>query len=215
MPRLPRWTGGQPPSGVNSRCTGRGLDKPSLRCKTVIVRPAMTTRRVALGAALLALAATSACGDGGGSKQRRAQTSGAVARCAPPGEREIAAAVLDFVRSAKPTPQRFLIAAGTDSALPEGGLSALQSKGPTYLYPRDSAQQAKVRAKLESIGSYNTLMVTFRNQQRLGDSRAVVRLGGHYVGGATHGRSAAPRSIFFECRAAGWSVVSNEQEQSS
>src|SRR4051812_42164233 len=124
MPRPPRWTGGQPHSGVNSRCTGRGLDKPSLRCKTVIVRPAMTIRRVALGAAILALAATTACGESGGGQQRRAQPSSAAARCAPPGEREVAAAVLDFIRSAKPTPQRFLIAAGTDSALPEGGLSA-------------------------------------------------------------------------------------------
>jgi hypothetical protein len=127
----------------------------------------------------------------------------------------VTAAVLDFIRSAKPTPQRFLIAAGTDSALPEGGLAALQSKGPTYLYPRDGDQQAKVRAKLESIGSYHTLLVTFRNQQRLSDTRAVVRLGGHYVGGDAHGRSAAPRSIFLQCEAAGWRVVSNEQEQSS
>jgi hypothetical protein len=180
-----------------------------------VVHPGRKLRRVALGATVLALATASACGDGGGQSTSRSQAARAPARCAAPGEREVAAAVLDFVRNARPTPQRFLIAAGTDSSLPEGGLTALQSKGPTYLYPRDAAQQEKVRAKLESIGSYNTLLVTFRNQQRLSDTRAVVRLGGHYVGGAAHGRMAAPRSIFFQCEATGWTVVSNEQERSS
>jgi hypothetical protein len=181
----------------------------------IAVQPGMKFRSAALGIAALVLSAAAACGDGGGQQANRAQAARAPARCAAPGEREVAAAVLDFIRNAKPTPQRFLIAAGTDSALPEGGLAALQSKGPTYLYPRDADQQAKVRAKLESIGAYHTLLVTFRNQQRLSDTRAVVRLGGHYVGGNAHGRSAAPRSIFLRCEATGWSVVSNEQEQSS
>src|SRR5688572_6214514 len=72
--------------------------------------------------------------------------------CKPPAEATIGLAVTKYVREVSPTPHRFLVAAGTDSALGDGGLRALQDKGPTYLYPADSAQQAQVRKRLSDVG---------------------------------------------------------------
>ena len=191
------------------------LDKKPVSCNNGGVARGVKFRCATATAVLFVLVAATACSDGGGERTSKAPATTASPRCAPPNEREVAAAVLDFVRSAKPTPQRFLIAAGTDSALPDAGLSALQSKGPTYLYPRDAAQQAKLKEKLASIGSYNTLLVTLRDQQRLSATRSVVRLGGTYVGGAADGRMAAPRSIFFACQGTAWKVLTAEQERSS
>ena len=66
---------------------------------------------------------------------RRAPTpslSAAAARCPSAEPAVVGPAVLAYITSARrPTPQRYLYAAGTDSALPAPGVVALQEKGPT------------------------------------------------------------------------------------
>jgi hypothetical protein len=155
--------------------------------------------------ALVALAA--ACGGESGGN------GGAVsAVCAPDTGSRVAMAVTDFLKTAQPTPQRYLTAAGTDSALPELGLKVLQEKGPTYFYPADSAQQGQVRTQLASIGDYNTILVVFRGMAEPAQDSAVIRLGGHYVGGKADGQHYGPRSYSFACDSAGWRIAGSGAE---
>ena len=151
-----------------------------------------------LPVALAALAL--ACGGKSGSSSAR--TAGA--NCASPSDTLVRTAVLEYVKLASPTPQRFLVAAGTDSALPEPGLRALQDKGPTYFYPADSVQRVKLQAKLADIGGYATLLVSYKGMGHTDDGHAAVRLHGTYVGGEANGLAGASRRMRFSCDSAGW-----------
>ena len=137
-----------------------------------------------------------------GGKSSAART--ASANCAAPSATLVRTAVLEYVKLASPTPQRFLVAAGTDSALPEMGLRALQDKGPTYFYPTDSVQRVKLQAKLADIGGYATLLVSYKGMQHTDDGHASVRLHGAYVGGEANGLAGTPRLMRFSCDTAGW-----------
>ncbi|MGI8496406.1 MAG: hypothetical protein ACR2OG_02325 [Gemmatimonadaceae bacterium] len=145
---------------------------------------------------LLAVAVVTACGGAGRS----------AAACAPPGDSVVAEGVTEYVRDSllTPRPLRFLASVGSDSALPEAGRVALQDKGPTYLYPVDAAQQAKVRAMLKQKGNFPTLVVFYRGLTQLPDGRAQLRLHGQFVGGANDGAPAPPRVLFFACDSARW-----------
>jgi hypothetical protein len=156
--------------------------------------------------ALVALVA--ACGGGGSADGDRE----ASAACAADTGARVATAVTDFLKTAQPTPQRYLTAVGTDSALPEPGLQVLQGKGPTYFYPADSVQQGKVREQLASVGDFNTILVVFRGVTQPSPDSAVVRLGGHYVGGKADGQSYGPRSYSFACDSAGWRIAGSAAE---
>lgn len=138
--------------------------------------------------------------------------------CAAPTLAIVPPAIDAFVRSVHPKPRRFLIAAGTDSALPTGAESRLQRHGPTYLFPADTALRRRLLARLDSVaagyGDIPTLLVTFRGIDRAGDERAIVRLGGYFVGGATGG-AVAHRSVQFVCDTARWNVVRAEEERQS
>jgi hypothetical protein len=100
-------------------------------------------RRAAAGLAAGALALTAGCG--GGSGDGRSGDDGPTPRtpreamlqsaCRGGTDRTMKLAVAEYVKRATPKPQRFLNAVGTDSALPEVGVQALQDKGPTYLFP--------------------------------------------------------------------------------
>ena len=155
--------------------------------------------------ALVALAA--ACGGESGGSGREVS-----AACTADTGARVATAVTDFLKTAQPTPQRYLTAAGTDSALPEPGLKVLQEKGPTYFYPADSTQQGKVREQLATIGDYNTILVTFRGITQPAEDSAIVRLGGHYVGGKADGQHYGPRSYTFACDSAGWRIAGSGAE---
>jgi hypothetical protein len=136
--------------------------------------------------------------------------------CADPTLALVPSAVDAYVRSVVPKPRRFLIAAGTDSALPGGSESRLQQHGPTYLFPADPALRARVLARLDSLaedyGDLPTLLVTFRGVDRAGDDRAVVRLGGYFVGGQSNG-TVAHRAVQFVCDTARWNVVRAVEER--
>jgi len=127
----------------------------------------------------------------------------------------VGAAVASYVKQVKPKPERFLVSAGTDSAVGDAGLVALQDKGPTYLFPGDPALQVQVRAQLHEKGDYTTLLVV-RHGATTGDKKsATVRLAGHYVGGEENGKVAGARSVTLSCDSAGWHVTTSNAEQSA
>src|SRR5690348_11910733 len=53
-------------------------------------------------------------------------------------------AVISYTKTSDPYAQRFLSAWSSDSSLPEVGVAALQERGPTWLFPKDSAGRTKV-----------------------------------------------------------------------
>lgn len=149
--------------------------------------------RVALLGGWLALAA--ACAGGGAND---------AAACADPTPDEVlASAVGSYLDGRQPRPLRFLNAAGTDSAMPEAGMRVMQSRGPTYLYPPDSAAQAKVRERLEEA-AWPSLLVTYYGIERTGATETVVRLGGTWIGGELHGQSAGSEDVQLLCRTGRW-----------
>jgi hypothetical protein len=138
--------------------------------------------------------------------------------CADPTMALVAPAVDAYVRSVVPRPRRFLIASGTDSALPGGSESRLQRHGPTYVFPADTTLRRRVLARLDSVaetyGDMPTLLVIFRGVDRAGDGHAVVRLGGYFLGGSSDG-TVAHRTVQFVCDTARWNVVRAEEERRS
>jgi hypothetical protein len=150
----------------------------------------------------VAVAATITVACGGGGRKR------VMPACAADNKAVVRTAVAEYVRRASPTPQRFLTAAGTDSALPEGGVLALQDKGPTYFYLADPAKQRQVRKQLESVGAYATLLVVYHGMTNDSAGAPVVNLGGHYIGGPLDGHVAPKRTIRFRCDSAAWRVAS-------
>jgi hypothetical protein len=174
----------------------------------------MTSARRTPGMALIAIALVGgvACG------QESRDNARFLGDCAAPTLALVPPAIDAFVRSVHPKPRRFLIAAGSDSALPTGAESRLQRHGPTYLFPADTALRRRVLARLDSVaegyGEMPTLLVTFRGIDRAGDDRAIVRLGGYFMGGASDG-AVAHRSVQFVCDTARWNVVRAEQERQS
>jgi hypothetical protein len=125
-------------------------------------------------------------------------------------------AVLAYITEQRePTPQRFLYAVGTDSALPDPGVVALQDKGPTYMYPPNPAQQAVVRAKLEKVGPWASMLVVYHGTRLADPTHAVVRLGGRYVGGKSDGLEAPGRSVSFTCESGEWRLTRTAEERST
>jgi hypothetical protein len=138
--------------------------------------------------------------------------------CPDPTLALVPAALDAYVRSVVPMPRRFLVAAGTDSALPGGSESRLQQHGPTYIFPPDTALRRRVLTRLDSVagtfGDMPTLLVTFRGVDRAGEHRAVVRLGGYFLGGKSNG-TVAHRTVGFVCDTARWNVGSAVEERRS
>jgi hypothetical protein len=170
--------------------------------------------RVAWYAVLVA--ACLACGGpGSDAKTAQAGAGGSSGPCRATLEQAVGLAVSQYVKGAKPKPERFLVSAGTDSALGDAGLVALQDKGPTYLYPGDPALQTQVRGQLHEKGDYTTLLVVRRGAESK-DGAASVSLAGHYVGGESDGQHADPRSYRFACADSVWQLKdSSAVERSS
>ena len=174
----------------------------------------MTSRSRAAARAFLAAACTivAACA------QEPRDNARFLGDCADPTVALVPPAVDAFVRSVSPKPRRFLIAAGTDSALPMGAESRLQRHGPTYLFPADTALRRRLLARLDSVaegqGEVPTLLVTFRGIDRAGEERAIVRLGGYFLGGASNG-VVAHRTVQFVCDTARWNVGRAVEERQS
>lgn len=118
-------------------------------------------------------------------------------------------AVREFITTTTPTSQRYLSAAGTDSAVPEDGFKVLQEKGPTYFYSSDPKAQAQIKDKLASVGPYASLLVVFKGKTESENGNAVaVSLSGHFVGGDHDGKAVPMRTIQVRCDSTGWRVTS-------
>jgi hypothetical protein len=155
------------------------------------------------------LAACGNGGEGGGARARKgradAAADAALVGCAAADTTALRLAVLEYITTASPRPQRFLSAFGTDSALPDDGFRALQDKGPTYFYNDDPKNQAQVKAKLASAGPYVSMLVVYKGQVDADEgNRVTVTLGGHYVGGEDDGKPAAVRQITVRCDSTRW-----------
>ncbi len=147
-----------------------------------------------------------ACGPAGETKQTA--KAAAPPRCQATVDEAVAAAVADYIKQAKPKPERFLIASGTDSALGDPGTAALQDRGPTYMFPGDPALQATVRAQLHEKGDYTTLLVVRKSATQSGHD-AAVGLGGHFIGGEDDGKAAGPRRYTLACDSTSWHVTTS------
>lgn len=175
------------------------------------------SRRAVVSAvpALTLIGLLTACsGDGASSAARRAKNTTATAAadtalppCAGRDTTALRAAVLSYITTTEPRPQRFLSPFGTDSTLPEDGFLALQDKGPTYYWNDNPKNQQQVRDKLDAAGPYATMLVVYKGRTESDNGRTVtVTLGGHYVGGELEGKVAPVRAITVRCDSTGWRV---------
>lgn len=163
-------------------------------------------------AAIVTLLFLAACSGGESSSRRSAQRARA---CAQPQDSATWHAVLAYIKESSPYPQRFLSAAGTDSALPDAGVMALQEKGPTYFFPGDSVSRDKVRKRMDDMGPYTSLLVTWHGARRETDTTLVIRLGGRYIGGKFEGTPGVPRAFTFACEQGRWKLRRSDEERAS
>ena len=170
-------------------------------------RPYLATTRPAL--VPLALLAA-ACADGGRAAKAAADSAALAAgpTCVSPDTTPVGLAVRAFITEAMPTPQRYLSAAGTDSAVPDDGFKVMQEKGPTYFYSSDPKAQAQIKEKLASVGPYASMLVVYRGKTEADNGNTVtVSLGGHYVGGEHDGKEAPTRQITVRRDTSGWRLA--------
>ena len=157
------------------------------------------------------LASATACG--GSDTPARTDTARAtgVTACGASGDTVFALALDKYVTTIQPTPRRFLASFGSDSALPERAMSVLQNRGPTWLFPDDTARQRPVRDRLQSAGAYTTLLVYQYGTTNVDPTHATVRLGGRYIGGELEGTVAGKRLVHVRCSGGRWSADSVEE----
>jgi hypothetical protein len=163
----------------------------------------MRTSRTDPVVVALLVATAAACG-GGGDGERGGRPSGSAIRCADPGDSVLYKAVSAYVRQLEPRPVRFVMAYTGDDALPSAARAAMQQIGPTFIWPSDTAQQARTRDMLRERGQFTTMLLSFKGMERTGRDEVVVRFGGTYIGGDLDGRQAPLGSVTFGCDRARW-----------
>ena len=155
------------------------------------------------GALLIVLAAGAvfACSTG-----EKADRPAAVSTrpCTTPADSIVGLATLRFMKHISPKPHRYLIPVGTDSALPVGAQWALQTSAATLnMWPRDTAQQRKVKEQLGGKGAYTMLLVNYHGQRTLPDGRVALDFSGQYMGGDVDAKAVPRTPIIFTCHAEG------------
>lgn len=152
-----------------------------------------------------------ACGDAAPKKTAAADSAAAAGpRCASVDTTPVGLAVRQFITTTIPTPQRYLSAAGTDSAVPDDGFKVLQEKGPTYFYSSDPKAQAQIKEKLASVGPYASLLVVFKGKAESDNGqRIAVSLAGHFVGGEHDGKAVPMRTFPVRCDSTGWRLLAD------
>lgn len=154
-----------------------------------------------------------ACGEAPKDEPRAESNKQAAAgpTCASVDTTPVSLAVLEYIKTASPLPQRYLSAYGTDSAVPEDGFKVLQAKGPTYFWNGDPKAQAQVKAKLADVGPYTTMLVIYRGKDEADNGNTVtVKLGGHYIGGDHDGKTSPDRAIQVHCDSTGWRLTATQ-----
>ncbi|MBL0938725.1 MAG: hypothetical protein IBJ03_07510 [Gemmatimonadaceae bacterium] len=170
--------------------------------------PYRRTLRAAIPFAVLATSLAAACGGDGSSRKDVAADQPTGPTCTSADTTPVGLAVREYITTLTPFPQRYLNAAGTDSALPEDGFKMLQEKGPSYFYSSDPKAQQQIKDKLASVGPYASLLVVYKGKTEADSGNTVtVSLGGHYVGGQHDGKVAEVRAIIVQCDTAGWRVT--------
>ena len=155
-------------------------------------------RSPAVSAAFVAAVLTIAACSGGDGKKTAASVE-----CRQSKDSATWRAVVAYAKASDPYAQRFLSASTGDSALPEVGLQALQDRGPTWLFPKDSAGRVKVRDRLND-GIANTMLVYWHGVTQEGDSAIALRLSGRYIGGKLDGTVAKEKVYRFTCPEDRW-----------
>ena len=174
-----------------------------------VIRPALL---FAVSASTLAVG----CGSAGENGAKKLAKSESGSTCVSTDTTPVTLAVRDYISTASPTPQRYLSAAGTDSALPEDGFKVLQEKGPTYFYGGDSISHRKIREKLASVGPYASLLVLFRGRSEAdGGNSVTVKLAGQYIGGEHEGKRAPLKSYAVKCDSTRWKIATSNVEPGS
>ncbi len=162
------------------------------------------------------LALLAGCGAGGSDAAADKEAAAQIVGCTSIDTTAVGVAVREYITTAMPTPQRYLSAAGTDSAVPEDGFKVLQDKGPTYFYGGDSVAQRKIREKLESVGPYASLLVLFKGKTETdGGNTVAVQLAGQYIGGEHEGKRGALKTITVRCDSTRWKVATTTVEPGS
>jgi len=152
-------------------------------------------------APLIVLAAMLACSSAETTDRPAASTA---RLCTTPADSIVGLATVRFMKHITPKPHRYLVPAGTDSALPTGAYWALQTTGATLnLFPRDTAQQRKVKETLGAKGALLMLLVNYHGQRTLPDGRRALDFSGHYIGGEADGKVVPRTPIVFSCHAEG------------
>lgn len=170
--------------------------------------PHRRTPRVVIPFGAVAVALAAACGGESRRPREVAVEQPAGPTCTSADSTPVGIAVREYITTASPYPQRFLSAAGTDSAVPEDGFKVLQDNGPTYFYTSDPKAQQQIKDRLISVGPYASLLVVYHGKQEEDDGNTVtVSLGGHYVAGEHDGRVAERRDIIVRCDTTGWQVA--------
>lgn len=147
------------------------------------------------------LIALGACGGGSGGG---AQASG---KCGTPDGPEITSALDQYLADLDPQPLRFLYYAVGDSALPDPARTELQSKGPTYIWPSDPAQQKKQLESLKAKGEAVTLLVLWTGMDTTKASSSSIGFAGRFMDAADTDKSAPSKSIGLQCRGDQWQVI--------
>jgi hypothetical protein len=171
--------------------------------------PVQPPRFPAVPAAVLAAALTLAACSGGDSRKTASGVS-----CRQSNDSATWRAVVAYAKSSDPYAQRFLSASAGDSALPEVGLEALQDRGPTWLFPADSAGRSKVRDRLND-GIATTMLVYWHGTQQEGDTAMTIRLSGRYIGGKYEGTVARSKVYRFKCPDDRWVLTDSTEAKST
>jgi hypothetical protein len=118
----------------------------------------------------------------------------------------------EYIKVTSPTPQRFLTAAGTDSAAPDAGFRAMQDKGPSFFFSSDTVAQRKLREKLAKDGPYASLLIVHRGTttSKAGDTVSL-DLGGHFIDDEHRGQTAVSRRVVVVCKDSTWKAVSSAE----
>jgi hypothetical protein len=155
--------------------------------------------------AAVGVAAACSSGDGSGDSATAKPAAATATRpCVTPVDSILGLAAIQFTKHVTPKPHRYLIPAGTDSALPERAYWGLQTTGATLnVFPRDTALQKKAKDQLSGKGKLTLLLVNYHGQRKLPDGRVALDFSGHYMGGDVDGKAVPRTAILFSCHATG------------
>ena len=173
--------------------------------RSISLQGNVAARLVVLAAVGVATACSKSASSGDSATAKPAASAASNARpCVTPTDSILGLAAVQFTKYITPKPHRFLIPAGTDSALPERAYWGLQTTGATLnVFPRDTVKQRQAKDQLSGKGKLTLLLVNYHGQRKLPDGRIALDFSGHYMGGEVDGQAVPRTPIVFSCHAVG------------